>query len=351
MCIQMPPETKLIDGQDSNGAAAMAQVAKLLEESGMEDVDVARLTARIPLIMFKFGFDNGVGEKIYIECDLSMQNPLACVNTSLLLSYSHVQPDVRVLAAVIKLWAKNRDINSPSKQTLSSYGFILMLLYFLTTHEISDDGSISSLFSGNGGTIKGKPIIPNLQWVDPAYILKPGPFYQELKNKPSSQNFATTHPMESSYSINTYFFELNNESFKKKVQDLFRPAHKDSLALILASFFRFYAYEFDFKKHVVSLNATMTKGPIEREGKCESDGWRLFGETLFVEDPFESFYDVAHVLKASTFRTIRKEFALAYTKVIEWSKKCSDNLPVDCSLMDILFEPILRTEARKEETD
>jgi len=350
MCIQMPPDGELIDAKDTNGAAAMAQVAKLLEESGMEDVDVSRLTARIPLIMFKFVFDNSAGEKKYLECDLSMQNPLACVNTSLLLSYSHVQPDIRVLAAVIKLWAKNRDINSPSKHTLSSYGYILMLLYFLTTHQVSDDGTISSLFSSNGGISKGKPIVPNLQSVDPGYILKPGSHYQEISNKPSSQNFVMTHPLESTLSINTYFFEINNESIKKKAQDLFRPLLKDS-ALLLAAFFRFYAYEFDFKKHVVSLNATIRKGPVERESKCESEGWKVFGETLFIEDPFEVFYDVAHVLKASTFRIIRKEFALAYTKVMEWSKKCSENTRAECNLMDILFEPISRNGVQKEQTD
>ena len=345
----MPPEAQLTDGQDTTGAAAMAQVAKLLEETGMEDVDVSRLMARIPLIMFKYAFDNGHGEKKYIDCDLSMQNPLACINTSLLLSYSSMQPDIRILAAVIKLWAKNRDINSPSKQTLSSYGYTLMLLYFLTTHEFSDDGTVSSLFSGHGGIIKGTPIIPNLQWFDPSYILAPGSSYQELKTKPTSKNCVRNHPMEPSYSINTYFFQLNNESIRKKAQDLFGLVSKDSLVVLLAAFFRFYAYEFDFKKHVVSLNATLTKGPMERESKCESDGWKVYGETLFIEDPFECFYDVAHVLKASTFRTIRKEFALAYSKVIEWSKRYSDGVDAESNLIDILFEPMTRAETKKEE--
>jgi DNA polymerase sigma len=350
MCIQMPPGSQLIDGQDTNGSAAMAQLAKLLEEDGMGNVDVTRLTARIPLIMFKVGFKNTMGQIIYIDCDLSMQNPLACVNTSLLLSYSYVQPDISVLAAIIKMWAKNRDINNPSNHTLSSYGYILMLLYFLTTNELSDDGNVTSLITGNRGASRGNPIVPNLQWVEPACMITPGSTYQELKNKPSN-NFVTNHPMEPTYSINTYFLKVDSDSARKKAEDLSHILPKDSLALLLASFFRFYAHDFDYKKHVVSLNATLAHGPLERESKCESDGWKIYGETLFIEDPFECFYDVAHVLKASTFRIIRKEFALAYSKVIEWSRRCTDGGKSDLDLLSILFEPITRSEPTKDETD
>ena len=35
MCIHMPPEVQLTDGQDTAGAAAMAQVEKMLEKAGL----------------------------------------------------------------------------------------------------------------------------------------------------------------------------------------------------------------------------------------------------------------------------------------------------------------------------
>merc|ERR1712228_977539 len=81
----------------------------------------------------------------------------------------------------------------------------------------------------------------------------------------------------------------------------------------MASFLRYYAYEFDFKTKVVSLFPET----IAKEQKAEHEGWRPVSPLLAVEDPFETFYDVAHVLKYGTFQKIRKEFVSAYSKICE----------------------------------
>ena len=47
-----------------------------------------------------------------------MQNPLACINTALLQSYSTIHTNIRILAAIIKRWAKCRDINDPSRVSI-----------------------------------------------------------------------------------------------------------------------------------------------------------------------------------------------------------------------------------------
>lgn len=52
-------------------------------------------------------------------------------NTKLLRTYGSIDPRVRNLVFLIKHWAKNRHLNSPSDGTLSSYGFILLLIHFL----------------------------------------------------------------------------------------------------------------------------------------------------------------------------------------------------------------------------
>jgi hypothetical protein len=44
--------------------------------------------------------------------------------------------------------------------------------------------------------------------------------------------------------------------------------------------------------------------------------WRP-NRRLGIEDPFEVSYDVAHVLKEGTHRTIRKEFVRAYTMLCQ----------------------------------
>ncbi len=108
MCLQVPPDSATnITGED------MAKLADKLAEVGMIDVDTSRLTARIPVVKFNCRVEIGGSESI-IECDISMQNPLACINTTLLQSYSTITPRVRILAAMIKRWAKRRDINDPS---------------------------------------------------------------------------------------------------------------------------------------------------------------------------------------------------------------------------------------------
>lgn len=66
-----------------------------------------------------------------LDCDLCASNSLAIRNTALLRAYAQIDPRVRLLAYVVKYWASRRGINSPPGGTLSSYGYLLMLLRFL----------------------------------------------------------------------------------------------------------------------------------------------------------------------------------------------------------------------------
>ncbi|PKS05859.1 hypothetical protein jhhlp_007688 [Lomentospora prolificans] len=70
---------------------------------------------------------SGVG----VQCDINFSAHLALQNTLLLRCYSHTDPRVRPMVLFIKHWAKVRAINSPYRGTLSSYGFVIMVLHFL----------------------------------------------------------------------------------------------------------------------------------------------------------------------------------------------------------------------------
>ncbi|KAI1176999.1 hypothetical protein F4777DRAFT_544236 [Nemania sp. FL0916] len=70
---------------------------------------------------------SGVG----VQCDINFSAYLALQNTSLLRCYSLTDPRVRPLVLFVKHWAKARDINTPYRGTLSSYGYVLMVLHFL----------------------------------------------------------------------------------------------------------------------------------------------------------------------------------------------------------------------------
>jgi terminal uridylyltransferase len=358
MCLQIPDGALITSEEDPTGAESMAKLAQMLEQNGMKDVDTSRLTARIPVIKFNCSkpLENGAeGDEAFMECDLSMRNPLAVLNTGLLRSYAEINPVSRVLASVIKRWAKARDINNPARHTLSSYGYILMLLHFLTFHQRSGNGLISPV-SKNGkkeAQAPAMPLLPNLQWMDSVWPgMVAGTPYKEFVSMPKNQ---IKHPLEDRAVVNMHFYRPN-AAMLDNLQRLF-PGQDLSLGILLASFFRYYAYEFDYKRHVVSLHSTVSHGIVEREVKAELDGWRNYSAALTIEDPFETFYDVAHVLRGGYYHRIRREFAVAYSKIadIASGKKTStwNNKTVDLSkmngmeLIDWICEPVL---SDKEET-
>jgi DNA polymerase sigma len=329
MCLHLPNGGSL-KGASESGAESMAKLAQTFEASGMKEVDSSRLTARIPIIMYKCPnpLSGNDAEEDLIECDLSMHNPLAVLNTSLLRSYAEITPVTRVLAAIIKRWAKARDINSPSRHTLSSYGYIIMLLHFLTYHKRTGNGLISPVADPEGDpnvrkktTVQPTPILPNLQWLDPNWPKMPnGSPYRDSTSMPKT---IMKHPMKDTF-VNTHFYKPNSDHEKAMLQMLF--AGQDlSLAILLATFFRYYAYEFDYKRHVVSLHSTASRGVVEREVKAEVDGWRNYSAALAIEDPFELDYDVAHVLRGGYYHRIRREFAMAYTKIADAASGRSNN--------------------------
>lgn len=319
MCLHLADGTRL---DSERGAEAMAKLAEHFEQAGMHDVDTARLTARIPIIMYQFPdpLPDGDSENLF-DCDLSMHNPLAVLNTSLLRSYAEITPVTRVLASIIKRWAKARDINSPARHTLSSYGYIIMLLHFLTYHKRTGTGLVSPVAPPEGDNDvrnrivpQATPLLPNLQWMDHGWPNLPkGTPYRELTSLPRQM---MKHPMKEETYVNTFFYKPKTPNDKAVLQMLF-PGQDLSLAIILASFFRYFAYEFDYKRHVVSLHSTAARGIVEREVKAELDGWRNYSAALAIEDPFELEYDVAHVLRGGYYHRIRREFALAYTKIAD----------------------------------
>lgn len=68
---------------------------------------------------------------IGIQCDINFAAHLALHNTLLLRCYSHSDARVKPLILFVKHWAKVRGINTPYRGSLSSYGYVLMVLHYL----------------------------------------------------------------------------------------------------------------------------------------------------------------------------------------------------------------------------
>lgn len=276
MCLVLPP------GKDIPSDEKPLVIEKLgdaLKVAGMTQIQ-PRPTARIPIIQF-------VDPATEFECDISFNNPLAMTNTALLRAYSECDPRVRPLAFIIKTWAKARCMNCPGEGTLSSYGYILLLVHYLQT--------------------RTPAVVPNLQRLPPDWD---GKYLQ-----PSSANHVQPLPETFDMELNpadgspcrTYYYQAPDDALRRKLEDYGR-VNKQGVPELLVGFFRYYAYEFDFRSTVVSIQAG---GPITKVGKAEVDGWPLH-ERLSIEDPFETSYDVAHVVKVSQMQHMHTEFLRAY---------------------------------------
>lgn len=89
---------------------------------------------------------SGVG----VQFDINFAAGLAIRNTQLLKCYNACDPRVKEMVLFVKTWAKRRGINKPYYGTLSSYGYVLMVLHFLVN-------------------IAQPPVCPNIQQSNPPY--------------------------------------------------------------------------------------------------------------------------------------------------------------------------------------
>ena len=108
----------------------------------------------------------------------------------------------------------------------------------------------------------------------------------------------------------TYFYKPREISHQNLLSQ-FASKNKQSTAELLFEFFKYFAWEFDYRKSVVSIRRGF---PISKLSKIEEDCW-LNHHRLSIEDPFEPWYDVAHVVKSSQMKLIRNEFVRAYTLI------------------------------------
>ncbi|KAG6812908.1 hypothetical protein H0H92_015460 [Tricholoma furcatifolium] len=172
--------------------------------------------ARIPIV--KLSLDPSPGLPLGIACDIGFENRLALENTRLLMCYAMIDP-TRVRTLVLFLWSKRRKINSPYKGTLSSYGYVLLVIYFLVH-------------------VKNPPVLPNLQQLPP---MRP---------------ITTEDTHVAGY--NTWFFddiELLRQRWHSENTETVAELNK----LRLIDFFRYYSRDFPYNTGVASIRAGLLK--------------------------------------------------------------------------------------------
>ncbi|ESK93924.1 cid1 [Moniliophthora roreri MCA 2997] len=225
--------------------------------------------ARIPIV--KLSLDPSPGLPFGIACDIGFENRLALENTRLLMCYAMIDPTrVRTMVLFLKVWSKRRKINSPYKGTLSSYGYVLLVIYFLVH-------------------VKNPPVLPNLQQMPP------------LRPISKEETHLNGH--------NIWFFDDID-----LLRQRWRSENTETVAELLIDFFRYFSKEFLYNTAVASIRA----GLIKKEAK----GWQndlsasRYNDArernrFCIEDPFETDFNVARCVTKDGLYTIRGEFMRA----------------------------------------
>jgi terminal uridylyltransferase len=198
---------------------------------------------------------------IGIQCDINFSAQLAIHNTLLLRCYSHCDPRVKLMILFIKHWAKVRRVNTPYRGSLSSYGYVLMVLHYLVN-------------------VASPCVCPNLQI--------------DRKDPPSSLPPAEIEARTTCNGCDVRFWRNEAEIKDLAAKKILNHNH-DSVGVLLRGFFEYFAQpgqmstvdhrSFDWGREVLSLR---TKGGIVTKQEKGWVGAKTVFETATVAPPTPS---------------------------------------------------------------
>ncbi|KAG6003157.1 hypothetical protein E4U21_002311 [Claviceps maximensis] len=225
----------------------VCMIANLLARRGMEKV-VCISAAKVPIVKI---WDPELG----LACDMNVNNTLALENTRMVRTYVETDSRVRQLAMVIKYWTRQRVVNDAGKKRS-------------TSNRSSDH------LKARPRQIRNPPVLPALHQMP----------YKLPKSDGTVSDFADN---------------------LKKIKG-FGNKNKSSSAELLFQFFRFYAHEFDYDKHVLSV----------RQGKLvtkQEKKWNYaINNQLCVEEPFNVSRNLGNTVDEYSFRGIHLELRRAF---------------------------------------
>ncbi|KPM36338.1 hypothetical protein AK830_g10237 [Neonectria ditissima] len=225
----------------------VCMIADLLARRGMEKV-VCISAAKVPIVKI---WDPELG----LACDMNVNNTVALENTRMVRTYVEADPRVRQLAMIIKYWTRRRIVNDAAfGGTLSSYTWICLIIAFLQ--------------------LRNPAVLPTLH-LSPHKLTKPDG------------------------AVSDFADDL------KKLSG-FGGKNKSSVADLLFQFFRFYAHEFDYDKHALSVRSGKLVTKTEKK-------WHYaINNQLCVEEPFNISRNLGNTADEYSFRGLHIELRRAF---------------------------------------
>lgn len=164
-----------------------------------------------------------------------------------------------IISFAVKVWTKRRKLNSPYTGTLSSYGYTLLMIFFLSH-------------------VKRPVVLPNLQQIPPSAT--------------------STRSANVTLNGNNIYFYDDVATLRKE----WSSSNTENVGELLIDFFRYFSKEYVYSKDVIS---------IRTEGGLLSKDGNVWSSELCIEDPFQSGYNVARTVTRDGLYTIRGEFMRA----------------------------------------
>ncbi|KAM0277476.1 hypothetical protein ACHAQH_005754 [Verticillium albo-atrum] len=227
----------------------VCKIAELLHKKGMEKV-VCISAAKVPIVKI---WDPELG----LACDMNVNNTSALENTRMVRTYVEIDPRVRPLAMIIKYWTRRRIVNDAAfGSTLSSYTWICLIIAFLQLRE--------------------PPVLPALHQKQHMRLPKKG---------------------------------ATESAFADDIDRLkgLSDKNKSTLGELLFQFFRYYAHEFDYEKHVLSV----------RQGRKLPRSEKKWANNLCVEEPFNTGRNLGNTADEYSFRGLHLELRRAFDCISE----------------------------------
>ncbi len=195
-----------------------------------------------------------------LACDICIGSVHVLLNTALLKWYAQMDPRVRPLFFAVKYWATQRNLNDSVNGTLSSYGWALLLIFYLQSPQT-------------------QALLPPM-----------GSIFPLIQQETNLENVLS---------------RLNSISYEDR-SATFGSVASESVGALLHGFFQYYATEFNYKEQVVSVRTGHVL--LKETTWTRSVRWRLS-----IEDPFEVAHDVGRVFFSLQGQMLlQQEFKRAY---------------------------------------
>ena len=242
---------------------------------------------------------HGVG----IQCDINFSNLLALHNTHLLRCYALCDPRIRPMVLFVKTWAKCRKINSPYHGTLSSYGYVLMVLHFVIN-------------------VADPPLAPNLQ----------------LSRRPPPRGSDPKVSDTICEGCDVRFWRSEREIKDCVLKGTLMPdRNHESIGSLLRNFFNYFAHQgpnvfrcgFAWTQDVLSLRTPggrltkVNKGwtgaktvTVESKQPGHESTEIRHRYLLCIEDPFEIEHNIGRTVVHNGIVAIRDEFRRAHRIIL-----------------------------------